>query len=508
MNANARHFDVLVVGCGIAGLSAAVAARQQGATVAILERAPIDERGGNTRHTGAWMRMKNDAAVSDDFEEHFAANGGGYIDPSLLKRAVEAPESQPAILRAMSYMDPEVIAVFAAEAPKTLAWLKTFGIRFIPLDIPFPTSVQPRIQPSGGGRALIEALAAYYEKNGGHVFYETTARSLIQNDQGEVVGVKAVARNNRPVEFRAGAVILGCGGFQGNAEMMTHYIGPHAVNLRAMSTGCHYNKGEGIRMALEIGAAPCGDYGLWHASPMDPRSNRAGPSMYIYPYGILVNNKGYRFVDEAPGPTDETYESVAREIFAQPNGISYVILDARLKDVPNQQVAIRTEQPAIEADTLPALAGKLGIPAEAFEATVAAYNKGCQPGAFDPVRIDNLRTRGIHPPKSNWARPIDAAPFKAYPIISSIVFTFGGLKVNSSAQVVNNDGDPIPNLYASGETMGTYYGAYTGATSVLKGAVFGRLAGNDAARRQAERNRKPPSQRSRDLIKTEEGTAQ
>ena len=123
MNADMRNFDVLVVGCGIAGLSAAVAARQQGATVAILERAPIDERGGNTRHTGAWMRMKNEAEVSDDFEEHFAANGGGYIDPSLLKRAVEAHASQPAILRALSYVDPEVIATFAAEAPGTLAWL-------------------------------------------------------------------------------------------------------------------------------------------------------------------------------------------------------------------------------------------------------------------------------------------------------------------------------------------------------------------------------------------------
>ena len=487
MGANAQSFDVVVVGCGIAGLAAAMAARQQGASVAILERAPIEERGGNTRHTGAWMRMKNEAEVSDDFEEHFAANSGGYIDPSLLKRAVEPPEMQPSILRSMSYPDPNVIETFAREAPPTMAWLKTLGVRFIPLDIPFPTSVQPRIQPSGGGLALIEALAPCFEKNGGRILYEVTAQRLVQNDRGEVIGIKGVGRNNRPLEFSAGAVILGCGGFEGNPEMMTHYIGQRATYLRAMSTGGHYNKGEGIRMALEIGAAPCGDYGLWHASPLDPRSNRHGASMYVYPYRILVKSEGCRFADEAPGSTDETYESVARRIAAQTNGISYVILDARLKDVPNLQVAIRTEQPAIEADTLPTLAGKLGIPAEAFENTVAAYNKACRPGAFDPARVDNLRTHGVSPAKSNWARPVDTPPFKAYPIACSVVLTFGGLKVNSSAQVLNHDGDPIPNLYAAGETMGLYFGAYTGATSVMKGAVFGRLAGIDAARRRLAR---------------------
>ncbi len=477
-----HQFDVVVVGCGIAGLAAAVSAQQGGANVAVLERAPVEERGGHTRHTGAWMRMKNDAEVSDDFEEHFALNAGGYIDPALLKHSLAAPDSQPAILRSLSYADPNVVETLAREAPPTLAWLKTFGVRFIPLDIPFPTSVQPRIQPSGGGLALIEALAPAFEKNGGRIFYETTAQSLVQNGQNEVVGLKAVTRHNRPVEFRARAVILGCGGFEGNAEMMTRYIGQRATYLRHMSQGGHYNKGEGIRMALAIGAAPCGDYGLWHASPMDPRSNRPGASMYIYPYGILVNNRGRRFVDEAPGPTDETYESVAREISTQPNGISYSILDAKLRDVPNQQVAIRTEQPPIEAASLSELARKLAIPAETFEQTVSAYNAACPPGNFDPQRLDGLRTRGIDPVKSNWARPIDTAPYKAYPICCTVVLTFGGLKTDSNARVLNHDGDPIPHLYAAGETMGIYFGAYTGATCVLRGAVFGRIAGLDAAR--------------------------
>ncbi len=478
-----KKFDVVVVGCGIAGLAAAVSAREAGARVAVLERAPIEERGGNTRHTGAWLRMKSETEVTDDFEEHFAVNGGGYIDPLLVKGLMDTPDQQPNILRSLSYVDPEVISKFADEAPGTLAWIKTFGVRFIPLPNAFPTSVQPRMQPSGGGLALVEALAPQFEKLGGTIFYETTARSLILDDSGAVKGINAIARGNKPVQFHADAVILGCGGFQGNTQMLTQYVGQRAINLRMMSLGSHYNKGEGIRMALDIGAATCGDFGLWHASPMDPRTARAGSSVYIYPYGILVNNRGHRFVDEAPGSTDETYESIAREISSQPNGIAYVIVDAKLEEVPNYKLAIHTEQPAIEGATLTELANKIGIPAAAVEASVAAFNKGCVTGKFNPGAVDHLSTQGIQPAKSNWARPIDKGPFKAYPIVSSIVFTFGGLKVNTQAQVINNDGDAIAGLYAAGETMGTYYGSYTGATSVLKGAVFGRIAGLDAAKK-------------------------
>jgi tricarballylate dehydrogenase len=485
-----QQFDVLVIGCGIAGLSAAVAAQERGARVCILERAPVEERGGNTRHTGAYIRMKSETEVSDDFEEHFAANAGGYLDPTMLAEAVREPESWPPRLRSLSFVDPNVVSTLADDAPATLAWLTKFGIRFFPLEVPFPSSVQPRIIPSGGGLAMVEALAQHFEANGGTIVYEIAAQRLLQDDDGQVTGVSAIGSNNRRIDYHAGAVVIASGGFQGNAEMMNRYIGPRALNLRPMSLGCNYNKGEGIRMALDIGAAPCGDFGSWHASPMDPRSNRAGPSLYMYPYGVLVNTSGKRFVDEGPGPTDETYESVTREIFAQPKGIAYAILDSRLADVPNLAVAIRTEQPAIEAPTLAALAAKLGVPPEILEQTVAEYNAACRPGSFSPTRTDGLSTAGLTPPKSNWARPVDKPPYKAYPIISSIVFTFGGIKANTRAQVINQQGDPIPGLYVAGEAMGLYYGSYTGATSVLKGAVFGKIAGYDAADRVVGANNK------------------
>ncbi len=264
--------------------------------------------------------------------------------------------------------------------------------------------------------------------------------------------------------------------------MMSRYIGPRALYLRAMSKGCHYNKGEGIAMALAIGAAPCGDYGSFHASPMDPRSDRAGPSIYIYPQGILVNRHGQRFTDEGPGPTDETYENVTRDINAQPSGIGYAILDTTVAQVAHPASVVRSEVPPYQSATLAGLAAQLQIPADALEATVAAYNRACTPGRYDEAVMDGLCTEGISPRKSNWARPIHTSPYIAYPIISSIVLTFGGLKVTPEARVINQQGDVIPGLYAVGETMGLYYRSYTGATSVLKGAVFGRIAGRDVAR--------------------------
>ena len=179
---------------------------------------------------------------------------------------------------------------------------------------------------------------------------------------------------------------------------------------------------------------------------------------------------------------DACYEEITRQIFHQSEGMAYCILDAKITDVPGYQRAIKTDQPAITGDTIEELAGKLGLRADALKATVASYNAACGAGTFKPLEVDGLATDGLLPPKSNWARPIDTTPYQAYPIISANVFTYGGLKVNPDAQVVNADGEVIPGLYAAGETMGLFYKTYTGSTSVLRGAVFGRIAGQHAAR--------------------------
>lgn len=477
-----KTFDVIVVGCGIAGLSAAATALQAGARVAILERATKEERGGNTRWTEALLRMKSEAEVSDDFEAHFARNAGHYLDPELIAETARDWENWPGIVKTLGFTDPDVIATFASSVGPTVAWLKSFGVKFDFLPTYFITACQPRMAPIGGGLALIEALAGWCEKNGAQFFYHTTARALMQNKDGAVVGLAAVGPGHMTIEFAAPAVVLASGGFEGNPEMLTHYLGPRARYIRPVARGGYYNKGEGIRMALAVGAAPCGDYGSFHAEPIDPRSGATEPVVLVFNYGILVNRNGQRFIDEAPATVDATYEAITRVIFEQPDGIAYCILDAKIDDVPNWKRSVRSDRPPIAAATLPELAGKLGIDARELAATIETYNAACPPGAFKPLELDGQMTAtGYTPKKSNWARPIDKPPFLAFPIICGACFTFGGLKVNTKAQVLNADGAAIPGLYAAGETIGLYYGTYAGATSVLRGAVFGRIAGSHAA---------------------------
>lgn len=477
-----NHYDVLVVGCGIAGLSAAVTARQAGARVAILERAPIEERGGNSRYTEAFMRMKSMDEVADDFEEHFSRNAGGHLDPSLIQETTRPRDEWSSIVKSLGFADPDVVGCFADAAGPTVNWLSSFGLKFDFLPSPFLTTCTPRLCPIGGGHALVETLAPAAEKMGVEFHYETTAEDLIVEDDGTVTGIRARGPDGRLVSFHGGSVVLGCGGFEGNPEMMSRYVGPRSIFLRPVARGGYYNKGEGIRMALRIGAAPSGDYGSYHAEPVDPRSGLPEAAMMIFPYGILINKEGRRFTDEAPGTIDATYESVTREIYNQSDGIAYVILDGRLDEVPNKQLAIRTDQPPIRGATIEELARNLKVPVDVLVQTVADYNAGCRAATFTPLQIDGLSTTGVTPPKSNWAHPLDRGPFIAYPIMSSNVFTFGGLKVNGNAQVLSTSGVPIRGLYAAGEVVGLYYRVYTGATSVLKGAVFGRLAGKHATR--------------------------
>jgi tricarballylate dehydrogenase len=475
-----QAFDVVVAGCGVAGLSAAVSARQNGAKVAVLERSTREERGGQSRYTEAYLRMKSESEVTDDFETMLAENGSGYIDPELVE---EAAAGQSNLARSLSIADPTVLETFANAAGPTIAWLKGFGLRFDFLPTQFLTKSQPRLLPVGGGLALVEALAAQAEKLGVEFFYETTAVALARDADGRVTGLLVRRRDGSMLEL-SGCVVLASGGFEGNSEMMTRYVGPRSVYLRPICKGGYYNRGEGIEMALAVGALGCGDFGSYHAEPIDPRSGVAEPSVFIFPYGILVNKDGHRFTDEAPGTVDAYYERVTRRIFEQRDGIAYVVLDAKHMRIPNYRLGIRTDKPPIEAGSVAELARKIGVPQNALVKTVNAFNRTCVPGDYRPLQLDHVATKGLVPGKSHWALPIDEAPFHAYPIISANVFTFGGLKIDPKARVLDRDGEPIAGLYAAGEILGMYYGNYTGATSVLKGLVFGRIAGADAAARK------------------------
>jgi tricarballylate dehydrogenase len=332
---------------------------------------------------------------------------------------------------------------------------------------------------AGAGR---RGLVAAVESLGGQIRYNCTARGLVR-DGGRVTGVEIRNEQGEFETVSAGEVIIATGGFEGNAEMLARYVGPVSRRVRPVARGGYYNKGEGVSMALAAGAAPAGDYTLFHAEPVDPRSGAPEAAIFAHPYGILVDQAGRRFVDEGSDVVDLTYEAIARLICGQESGQAFLILDSGHQRIPRIHSAIRTDVAPVTGDTIQELADQLGIEPGALAETVHEYNLACQPGTFDPLALDGLHTDGVNPPKSNWAVPLAEPPFFAYPIISSNVFTFGGVKVNCSAQVLDGDGIPIAGLSAAGEVIGLYYGRYAGSTSVLRGAVFGRLAGSHAAAR-------------------------
>lgn len=472
-------YDVVVVGCGIAGLSAAVSAAENGARVVVLERAQEEEYGGNTRWTEAYFRMRDQDHVSDDFEELLVANAGANIDPNVIRHVADDYQGWPPYVKAHGMTDPELVSTLSNHAGPTVRWLESFGVRFDALPTYFITAAAPRIMPVGGGLALIEALRSRALTAGVAIHYQTTAIGLDRN--GALRTLRAIGAHGQDVSYRASSVVLCSGGFEGNPEMLARYLGPSARFVRPVARGGYYNRGEGIAMALQQGAAPAGDFSSYHAEPLDPRSTQPEALVMNFPYGILVNRRGERFVDEAPGPVDLHYDPISRAISAEPDGIAYVIFDSRIDDVHNWRRSIRTDQAALQADTIAGLAEALDLPARMLQATVDGYNAACGTGEFQPSVKDGLATQGLNPEKSNWSRPIAVAPFFAYPIISGICFTYGGLKTNSKAQVVDADGRVMPGLYAAGEAAGLYHQVYTGATSVLRGAVFGRLAGADAA---------------------------
>lgn len=474
--------DVVIVGSGIAGLSAAVTALQSGLKVTIVERATETDYGGNTRWTEAYLRMKNDAEIADDFEEQLVDNAGLNLDPGVLKAVSQDYSGWPANVKAHPLPDPELIGRFADRVPATIGWLKSMDLRFSPQPTYLLTQNTSRIVTEGGGLALIERLMSEARALGVEVLFRTTAVSLLHDDTGRVSGLLVIDPEGGRQHLRARNVVLASGGFQGNAEMMARYMGQRAAKIRPVAPGGYFNKGEGIRMALDVGAASAGEFSSYHAEPIDPRSSQAEAVVFVYPYGVLINKQGRRFVDEAPGTVDAHYDVIGRSIADQPEGICWALFDGSIDDVPRWRTTVRSDVPPIEASTLEGLIDLIGLPLTALQ-TVKDFNAACEEStsSFDALTPDFCSTKGLDIEKTHWSRPLNTPPFRAYPIISAVCFTFGGLKVNGDAQVLDLDGKPIPGLYAAGETVGLYHQVYPGSTSVLRGAVFGRLAAEHIA---------------------------
>jgi tricarballylate dehydrogenase len=298
-----------------------------------------------------------------------------------------------------------------------------------------------------------------------------------------------VRYRGRTRAIRARAVVLAAGGFEANPEWRTRYLGP-GWDL-AKVRGTRFNTGDGIRMALEVGAAPCGNWSGCHAVGWDRNAPEFGDlavgdgfQKHSYPFGIMLNAAGERFVDEGADFRNYTYAKYGAVILRQPGQFAWQIFDRKVVHLLRDEYRIR-QVTKVTADSLETLVGKLDDvnPVRALE-TLRQYNAAVRTEiAFNPNVKDGRGTRGLPVPKSNWANPIDEPPFEAYAVSCGITFTFGGLRITSDAQVLDTDGAPIQGLYAAGELVGgLFYFNYPGGTGLMSGAVFGRIAGDSAGR--------------------------
>ncbi|TAK82486.1 MAG: FAD-binding dehydrogenase [Betaproteobacteria bacterium] len=490
----AQTYDVVVVGAGNAALCAALAASEAGARVLVLERAPEAENGGNSRFTAGGMRFPYNHVddlrklMPDLTEEEIARTDFGRYTTE---------QFYDDMFRVTRYKtDPQLCEQLVMRSYDTMLWLRSKGIRFVPIygrqtfqqngKLKFWGGVT--VESWGGGPGLIDQETQAARKSGVAFRYSARVLSLVY-DGFAVQGVR-VKEPDGISEIRSKTVILACGGFEANAEWRTRYLGSGWEMAKVRGT--RFNTGDGIRMALEIGASPYGHWSGCHAVGWDNNAPEFGDlavgdgfQKHSYPLGIMVNAHGRRFVDEGADIRNYTYAKYGRVILAQPDQFAWQVFDSKVLHLLRDEYRIK-QVTRVKADTLEELAKKIeGVDAKAFLEEVRRYNAAVMTHVpFDPLVKDGRGTVGLDVPKSNWANVIDQPPFEAYQVGCGITFTFGGLRVDPpTAQVMDTDLCPIPGLYAAGELIGGFfYFNYPSGTGLTTGAVMGRIAGTTAGR--------------------------
>ncbi|MFL5296212.1 MAG: FAD-dependent tricarballylate dehydrogenase TcuA [Phenylobacterium sp.] len=486
--------DVIVVGAGNAAFAAAVAARDEGASVTMLERAPQAEAGGNTRFTAGAMRVVYDGvddlrALMPDLTDEEAAvtDFGAYTEAQFFEDMGRVTEYRT---------DPELCERLVTGSRPTLLWMRDKGVRFAPIWGRQAFKVDGRfkfwggltVEAWSGGPGLVDAWTAIAAREGIEVVYGARAVSLLADDAG--VRAVRVKQGGATRDLAARAVVLAAGGFQANTEWRTRYLGP-GWDL-AKVRGSRFNTGDGLRMALEIGAMPHGQWSGCHAVQWERNAPEFGDlavgdgfQKHSYPWGVLINARGERFLDEGADFRNYTYAKYGREVLKQPRQFAWQVFDGKVRHLLRDEYRIR-QVTKVTADTLEDLCAKMDDTdgARALE-TLTAYNAAVRTDiAFDPNVKDGRRTEGLAVAKSNWANTLDTPPFEAYAVTCGITFTFGGLRIDpATGAVLDVDLAPIPGLYAAGELVGgLFYENYPGGTGLTAGAVFGRLAGTSAGR--------------------------
>ena len=454
------HPDVLIAGGGNAAICAAIAARRAGASVLVLEAAPKFYRGGNTRHTRN-MRCAHDSATS--------WLTGPYSEDEFWEDLLQVTESET---------DHELSRLMIGQSKPMLDWIQQQGVRFQPSLGGTLSLGRTNSFFLGGGRAMLNALYRTAERLGVQVQYDSEIIDLEIQD-----GCMQNATIRRPDGFAtitAKTFIAASGGFEANIAWLKEAWGDIAENF--LIRGSPYNRGSLLKTLLENGVEAVGDPRQCHAVAIDARSPRFDGGIITrldcVIFGIVVNRRAERFYDEGEDFWPKRYAIWGRLIAAQPDQIAYIVFDT--KSLP---LFMPSLYPPLSAATIEGLAIELSLDPEALAKTVAQFNQACHPGNFDPGILDDCRTQGLTPEKTHWARPIETAPFYAYPVRPGITFTYLGTKIDARARIQMADGMPAKNMFAAGEIMaGNVLGrGYAAGIGMTIGSVFGKIAGEEAA---------------------------
>lgn len=505
MSKVSHDYDVIVAGAGNTALLTVLKAHEHGARILVLEIAPKEKRGGNAYYTTGIYRIVHNGIedVRDLIPDLTEEERNIVIEPYTADDYFRDYSSVTENL-----VDPAMMELIINNSTEAIRWMvKKQGVK-MELTSSFVRRIEGKlhfvgpvpISAKGGGAELSDYLFDRVENMEDiDLLYETGAQKLLVDDSGKVYGVTTVSQKGIK-DYTSKAVILSCGGFESNPEWRARYLGPNWDLAKVR--GGQYNMGDGIKMALDIGAQPFGNWSCCHAIFIEAnapqpsiRKDTDKTSKRMYIFGLCVNVLGERFVDEGYDSTENTYSRYGKTALTQPDRVVFQLFDAKGYDIITKGGIFHDYVNAqyTKADSIEEMADKLGIPADTLAKTVSEYNKAAGvPGGNNhwykyTGRPEDAHTEGLALAKSSCAYPLETPPYYAYAVECGITFTYGGLKVNKRAQVLRSGDIPIKGLYASGEiTGGIFYQNYAGACGQLTGAVFATLAGKYAVLDQKE----------------------